>query len=181
MLPKSVREGDWEHVPVVVRRAWERCCQQRHWPLVVLGDKGVGKSVFAALAYCDWSLGSAHFLTAATAASMLKTAETQGIELPDVQYRMTDQALLRRWCELAGLLVLDDLTNGLTFSTATKALWRIINERADRPMIVTANGSPETIAEVLGESLADRLAQGTVLLWPGESKRPPAGRVLVVE
>ncbi len=147
----------------------------------MLGDKGVGKSVFAALAYRDWSLGSAHFLPAATAASMLKTAEIQGIELPDVQCRMTDQALLRRWGELAGLLVLDDLTNGLTFGTATKALWRIINERADRPMIVTANGSPETIAEILGESLTDRLAQGTVLLWPGESKRPPQGRVLVVE
>ncbi len=158
-----------------------RCRQQRRWPLVVLGDKGVGKSVFAALAYRDWPDGSAFFLTAATAASQLKTAETQGIELPDVQYRLTDQALLRRWCELAGLLVLDDLTNGLTFGTATKALWRIVNERADRPMIVTANGTPESVAEILGESLADRLAQGTRLLWPGESKRPPQGRVLVVE
>ena len=57
-----------------------------------------------------------------------------------------------------------DLTNGLTFGTATKALWRIINERADRPMIVTANGTPESLAEALGDSLADRLTQGTVLL-----------------
>ena len=48
-------------------------------------------------------------------------------------------------------------------------------------MIVTANGTPESLAEALGDSLADRLTQGTVLLWPGESKRPPQGRVLVVE
>ena len=69
----------------------------------------------------------------------------------------------------------------LTFATTTKALWRILNERADRPMIVTANGTPETLAETLGESRTDRLAQGTMLFWPGPSKRPAQGRVLVVE
>jgi hypothetical protein len=95
---------------------------------------------------------------------------------------LTDQALLGRWCERAGLLVLDDLTNGLTFGNpATKALWRIINERAGRPAIYTANETPDSLAAKFGESLADRLAQGTVLLWSGESRRQQQGRVLVVE
>lgn len=146
---------------------------------MLCGDVGVGKSVFAALAYRDWQHGSAHFLPAATAASFLKTAEIDGVLLPGAFDTVRDGNLLRRWCERSGLLVLDDLTNGLTFGTAVKSLWRIINERAGRPAIYTANGSPDEVAAALGVSLLDRLFHGTCILWPGESRRRQQTRIVV--
>ena len=168
-------------MPESIKREYCTCCEQGHWPLVLCGDVGVGKSVFAALAFRDWQRGSAHFLSAASAASLLKTAEINGVLLPGASDTVRDGALLRRWGLNTGLLVLDDLTNGLTFANAAKSIWRIINERAHRPAIYTANGSPDDLADALGTSLSDRLFHGTCLLWPGDSRRRQQARIVVVE
>lgn len=179
--PDSVRRGEWSEVPQDVRDEYRVCCDEQRWPFVLCGDWGVGKSVFAALAYREWPIGAAYFLPAATAASTLKTAEIHGVTIPNALDPLNDGQLLRKWCQRAGLLVLDDLTNGLTFANAVKSLWRIINERAGRPAIYTANGSPDEIAAELGGSLSDRLFQGTCVLWPGESRRRQQGRFVVAK
>lgn len=154
----------------VVERLDEAAAISR-WPVLVTGDVGVGKSIMAALAYRDWSGPSAKFLSAADAVSVLKRGEFGGVMIPGCAEPQSDVQLLRSWCERTTLLVLDDLTNGLSHQGSKDALWRIINARAGRPAIYTANGSPDELADFFGASLSDRLFQGTTIIWPGKSRR----------
>ena len=155
-----------------------RAVAQNRWPVLITGDVGVGKSSVAALCYRDWNGSSAKYMTAASAASTLKKAEFGGVVLPGAMDAIGDVALLRNWCERAGLLVLDDLTNGLSHEGAKAALWRIIDGRAGRPAVYTSNGSPDELASFFGLSMKDRLFHGTSILWPGKSKR--TGNIAVV-
>lgn len=150
------------------------CFKTQKFPLLLTGDVGSGKSTFAALIHRDYRdrrFKPSFFLKAAGAAADLKTAEFGGVMIPGCAEPLTGSALLRRWCELAGLLVIDDLTNGVLFDFGKQALWRIIDARANRPLVLTANGTPDHVFAWLGESAADRIRQGTVIVMSGESHR----------
>lgn len=155
-----------------------KAVSQNRWPVLITGDVGVGKSSVAALCYRDWTGSTAKYMTAASAASTLKKAEFGGVVLPGAMDAIGDVALLRSWCERTGLLVLDDLTNGLSHEGAKAQLWRIIDGRANRPAVYTANGSPDELASFFGKSMKDRLFHGTSILWPGNSRR--TGTITVV-
>ena len=179
LWPSNVRPGEWGKVPKIVVNQIEAAAKANRWPVLITGDVGVGKSTVAALCYRDWSGLTAKYMTASSAASTLKKAEFGGVVLPGALDSIGDVALLRSWCERTGLLVLDDLTNGLSHEGAKAALWRIIDGRAGRPAVYTANGSPDELAAFFGLSLKDRLFHGTSILWPGKSKR--TGTITVVK
>lgn len=169
--PANVRPGTWGEVPAQKRKQFAEAAASQRWPILVLGDVGVGKSTLAALAYRDWGGTTAKFMSAALAATLLKQASMGGVVLPGAMYEVGDASVMKSWCENTGLLVLDDLTNGHAFENSKQMLWRIIDGRAGRPAIYTANGTPDELAAFFGMSLKDRLFQGTTILWGGASRR----------
>lgn len=169
--PANVRPGTWDGVPAVKRKQFFAAAREGSWPILLLGDVGVGKSTLAALAYRDWQGTTAKFMPAALAASLLKQASMGGVILPPAMYEVGESTVIKSWCENVGLLVLDDLTNGHAFANSKDMLWRIIDGRAGRPAVYTANGTPDELAAFFGLSLKDRLFQGTTILWGGQSRR----------
>ena len=173
--PSSVRPGEWSLIDEKDQDILRACFEKRKFPLVLCGDVGTGKSTFAALIHRDCGLRSPMFVKASSSAAQLKQAEFGGVMVAGCQEPLSELALMRRWCELAGLLVIDDVTNGhaggALLETAKSMLWKIIDGRADRPLVLTANGTDEELFTWLGQSAADRLRQGTMILMGGESHR----------
>jgi len=173
--PSSVRPGEWDMISEEAQAVMRECFASRCFPLTICGPVGTGKSTFAALIHRDCCVRSAMFLKAATAAAQLKQAEFGGVMVAGCPEPLSELSLMRRWCELAGLLVIDDVTNGhaggVLLDTAKAMLWKIIDGRADRPLVLTANGTDQELFAWLGQSAADRLRQGTVILMGGDSHR----------
>jgi chromosomal replication initiation ATPase DnaA len=50
-------------------------------------------------------------------------------------------------------------------------VFRLLNERKDKPTIITSNLSPENIAELHDERIASRLRAGTVIEVTADDRR----------
>lgn len=63
------------------------------------------------------------------------------------------------------LLVIDDLATGQYTDWAADSLYRIVDSRwsNERPMIVTTNLLAENVAGVVGDRIASRMSEGTVV------------------
>jgi hypothetical protein len=173
------RERNILGIDAGLRRLWGRMISgQSKWPLFIFGDPGTGKTC-AALCFLDHSPGC--YFTVPQLCD-LKIDIQKGTaswldlfpagDLPACEMHKQD---LRRRIESAGLFVLDEIgcrenVSDHHYETVKDCLdWR-----HNKPAVFISNKELAAIAKVYDDRIADRLAEGTLFLLAGESKRRAA-------
>ncbi len=138
------------------------------WPLVLIGKPGTGKTC-AALCLLDHAGGL--YFTAAGLAGKILLAYKGELYNPDSKLRVSAASL---WEEIARttLVVLDELGARQRVSDhAYECVYRVVDERSGRPLVVGSNLSLDVLAGLYDDRLTSRLAAGTVLELTGPDRR----------
>lgn len=138
------------------------------WPLVLLGEAGVGKTC-AALCLLDRARGGRRYWVVADL-SMTVISVQDG----EAEYGMRPDTLTAWWARYAELkcVVLDELVSrGKVSDFGYETVKRAIDSRHGKPLVVVSNGTIETIARVYDDRIASRLAAGTVIEMTGSDRR----------
>ena len=131
---------------------------------MVTGTPGTGKT-FAALSVAEYHLRShsdAKFYKAGLLAEKWANRMSEGNS-----YLLSD-------LQKGGLLVIDDIAQGTCTASFLNLVFEILSCRMDfsnRGTILTTNASPESVINMVGEALADRLRTQTWIKTQGKSRR----------
>lgn len=149
------------------------------WPVYIHGPAGTGKSAFAGFLYeravCDAPLwiNATDAIEALTCVAKDRPRYFLGIHLGTVCF---DSRIMWDAIHDRSLVVLDDIGCRAAPSDAHyDAIMRILNVRADCPLIVTSNLGLAEIAKIYDARIASRLAAGasakSVLEFGGPDRR----------
>lgn len=164
-LPPSLRRATWDSVvrdpltpPEVLEAVSPYIDSPRH-NLSLLGDIGVGKT---------WTAVAAVRRMIAPGQTSLFQPVSEVFELwrgRDWDYRSIGTPY---W------LILDDLGGAHQLSEREMDRFYAILDKRDRdelPTVVTSNMDPDMLRGWIGVRAFDRLRRGTVVMWPGDSRR----------
>ena len=132
--------------------------------LMITGTPGTGKT-FAALGITEYHLrknSDARFYKAGLLAEKWANRMAEGSS-----YLLSD-------LQKCGLLVIDDIAQGTCTPSFLNLVFEILSCRMDwsnRGTILTTNASPESVINMVGEALSDRLRTQTWIKTQGKSRR----------
>lgn len=161
-------DRDPELVPAWIWEQMRQAAPIGPWPLVLLGDAGVGKT-YAALCLADLAAQSASYITVAEACE----------ELILVQKGTLDHGAgplsVRGWWKRkaeVGMLILDELgARSAVSDHHFETVHRLLDYRHGRPTIVISNTNLAAIEKTYDSRIASRLAGGTVIEVGGRDRR----------
>ncbi len=144
------------------------------------GPAGTGKTS-AALCLLDVCRGTAVYETAATLTDTFRWAELGKLSGQQQDQGKLDYgwessnptaALLLKRCEVASLVVIDELgCRDKVTDHHYETVKRVIDRRAGRPLVVVSNLAAKGLAGVYDDRIVDRLWSGTVIEFAGKSRR----------
>ena len=146
------------------------------WPLAVCGPPGTGKTC-AALCLCDHCDGDSRYWTAAGLCELLVMSQSGRLEWSREGYGGTVwPETVWRWVAGAALVVLDEVgCRDRVSDFAYETVKRVIDDRYGKPLVVLSNHTLDVVARLYDDRIADRLAEGTVIVLQGESRRLAGG------
>ncbi|HEY0983540.1 DnaA ATPase domain-containing protein [Schlesneria sp.] len=132
---------------------------QRSWPLYIFGATGRGKSFLAALLYCRWSGHHATFV--------------RYVDLVDQAMKASSQHQAGPWemVKDRSLLVVDEIGVGASNEWRTEIMWKLLELRNGKPLILTGNLEPKELAGHFDARIQSRLAGGSFLEVGGRDQR----------
>ncbi len=141
------------------------------WPLFLFGKAGLGKTCAALCLLDHATLGEyfteADFVDDAIRCKLGKLDAPRGAD-----YRFVAHADFWRWRSNAALTVLDEFGARDRVSDAHyEAVKRLIDTRADRPLVVVSNLEPARIGDIYDERILSRLGAGTLFELRGGDRR----------
>lgn len=143
--------------------------------LLLLGERGVGKSFAAALAYVRWCRDGISADTWMYPNTFVRIAEQCARELKWIHiYKLTYDREMVDTAEKSVFLVLDDVASEEATPQSKARMNYIISERYDAqaPTVLTGNLSVQAFAERYGDRIYDRISQsGMVVDCTGDSFR----------
>lgn len=151
-------------LPKAYAEAVRACCRgEKPWPLLLLGSIGSGKTC-AALLTADWTVGPTVMHTEDSLQTTIGKA-MDGLlldERPGASFdlRLSVEDVWERWYK-AELCVIDDLGQRRKTAGATDYIFRAIDSREHKPLIVTSNLTWDEIRRS-DERLESRLEQTIV-------------------
>jgi DNA replication protein DnaC len=137
-----------------------------HWPILLAGDVGAGKSCLAALLWSLFPARSARFVECSALLGYVmaaRTSQSKTATMPLAAGGTVDrtESEIMGWVEQASVLVLDDVGLRLLSEAQGEALLRIVNLRYGKPLIVTTNCTAVELPNMVGERINSRLREGT--------------------
>jgi DNA replication protein DnaC len=172
---------DWSKVIPNLQMTLIQSIRENHWPIVIHGPTGVGKSYTSACIYQRWATPSGGRKAAFWYRVEEFVRDIQKCRMSRdnlVMHRVNGQIVYRTEAKLwqfaadaNSLWCLDDFgTRGLTDS-AFDVVFELIDRRVGKPTIVTSNLDLQGITDLYDDRIADRLRAGTVIELTGESRR----------
>lgn len=138
------------------------------------GDTGRGKTCAAALAYAMWAQ-PAYWSSLAELCDLLKVYNTNQTQMIRCASQDTELTYLGFWRKLrtTGLVVIDEIGTRDPAPHRYDAFLRLLDERVNRPLILTGNLHPEKkLGEVYDERIYSRIVAGTLIEVTGQDRRP---------
>lgn len=143
-------------------------------PLYLHGAVGLGKSFAAALVYSMWQGPSVTFIPYCDLISLSIRAEKEGsISRVIAEGDTVDMTAAQWWKWLAevGLLIVDEIGTGMSHEWRTEMLWKVLEVRKKRPLILTGNLPIGGIQEQFGDRIRSRISEGTLIELVGQDQR----------
>ncbi len=132
---------------------------KKAFPIYIFGATGRGKSFLAALLYCRWSGLHAKFVRYGDLVEKV-------VESSSKQFRSPWEAVKE-----ASLLVVDEIGIGVSNDWKTEIMWKLLEVRKDKPLILTGNLEPKELAGHFDQRIKSRLAGGSLLELCGRDRR----------
>jgi DNA replication protein DnaC len=147
-------------------------CSDPRWPLVLWGAVGCGKSC-AALCLAD-RVNGAIYQTLRELADVILEARAgklwRDAGAGEGMIRVSEWSVWRQ-LDRAPLVVLDELGTRKAGDLEYEILKRVLDKREGRPLVCVSNHAPAELAKLFDARVADRLEGGTVIEYPGGSRR----------
>jgi hypothetical protein len=172
ILPHKVRDLGQVHATVRTRIRKFLASSEPRWPLVIWGAVGCGKSC-AALCLADRVPG-AYCLTLRELVDLIMESRAGKLWRDagpgEGMIRVSEWAIWRQ-LDRAPLVILDELGTRKAGDLEYEALKRTLDKREGRPMVCVSNHAPADLARLFDARISDRLEGGTVIEYPGGSRR----------
>lgn len=159
-------------VPPRLKDAFRECRKGlAPWPLLILGDVGVGKTRFCLCIY-DWYGGRyTELSTLADEFAMVRRGEFR-----DLRWTTEPKVYERDWIKMLEderILIVDDIGRRSNESEHVRdTLIRVLNAReGGRPLVVVSNLTLDQLSESYDDRIASRLSAGTVINAEGDDRR----------
>lgn len=155
-----VDAGFWQALRLSIER--------RQWPLFVTGETGVGKTTAAALAFMAWRARNVEWTTFRRLCEIAnRCSKTGECYEPERELTWRGSSL---WHSIGqkSLLVIDEVCSRPDQSEVLKAA---LDERFQKPTIITSNLPLEMLEESFDKPTASRIAAGRIFQMKGEDFR----------
>lgn len=147
---------------------------RRAWPIYLFGAVGRGKSFAAALAYVRCR-GTVTLLPYCDLINMSIRVEKDG----EVSRMLDNGQCIEftpgqwwRWLSDVGLLIVDEIGTGMQHEWRAEMLWKVLEVRKDKPLIMTANLTPDGIKKHFDDArIHSRISAGTLIEVVGIDQR----------
>lgn len=145
----------------------------RQWPIYLFGAVGRGKSFAAAYVFSHWT-GDALMLRYCDLINSSIRAEKEGT----VSRIASDGSVVDfspgqwwRWLRDVSLLVVDEIGTGMSHEWREEMLWKLLEERKGRPLLLTSNLTLKGVLEQFGDRIQSRLLEGSLIELAGRDRR----------
>jgi DNA replication protein DnaC len=162
-----------------------RTCKR--WPIYLWGKTGVGKTFAAAVVYSAWK-STAFWSSMTELCDTLRAYQTQPLQMIETGSGPQEMSAAGYWKKLArvGLVVIDEIGTRSASDHRYDALLRLLDERRNKPLILTGNISPNSsdrdavhLGTVYDDRIFSRIIAGTLIHMTGHDRRGDglAGRI----
>lgn len=143
-------------------------------PIYLFGTVGLGKSFAAALVYVKWSGRSATFISYADLINLSIRAEKDGsVSRTVAGGGCVDMTAGQwwRWLAEVSVLIVDEIGTGMAHEWRREMLWKLLEIRKGRPLLITGNLTPTGLKEQFDDRIQSRIAEGVLIELVGKDKR----------
>lgn len=173
MPPTPYRNLDETKVSKELLQALRQAFTDRSFPIYLAGPVGVGKSFAAALVYTKINCT----VTMACYCDLINTA-IEAERTGEVHRTLDSGQVIEmtkgqwwHWLETVGLVIVDEIGTGLVNEWRTEMLWRLLEIRKHKPLLMTGNIGINAIGEQFDQRIQSRLIEGTIVQLDGKDKR----------
>lgn len=176
--PVSSGPASVEKIPPALRRMIREAIDEKRYPILVHGPKGVGKTCASACVYRLWPAPALWFecgtllsdvMTCRMSSGQGKAGAITRTNSEGQVWHETEQNVRDKFAA-SPLVILNDLARRKPTEAQCELLMSLVDSRLGRPLIVTTNLDTEQLAAI-DDRLADRLMAGTVIHVVGDSRR----------
>lgn len=145
-------------------------------PVYLFGSVGLGKSFAAAMVHCHWKGDSVQFIayseliSRSIRAEMSKEGIVTWVTACGSFVEMT-AGQWWRWLSDVSLLIVDEIGTGMSHEMRREALWRVLEARKGKPLLITGNLSPTGLVEQFDARIQSRILEGEVIELKGKDRR----------
>jgi DNA replication protein DnaC len=147
---------------------------ERMTPIYLFGSVGLGKSFAAAMVYANWHGPSVTFLAYADLINLSIRAERDGAVSRTLQSGQAVDMTAGQWWKWltdVGLLIVDEIGTGMSHEWRREMLWKVLEFRKGRPLLLTGNLSPGGLLDQFDARIQSRILAGAVIELVGSDKR----------
>ncbi len=159
-------------MPIEARRAINVAASNGDWPIYLWGDAGRGKSCAAAAVFSLWRK-PAMWISFSQLCDDLNKFHTSQIVTFYSGATPVDLSKSGYWQRLknTGLVVVDEIGTKGSSDHRFDTLLQLLELRKKRPLVLTGNLTPESIATAYDERVLSRIYEGTVIEFIGVDHR----------
>ena len=165
-LPAGFADSTFDGVNESLRETLRETINAGPYPLFLYGGVGSGKTSAMSLAHACWPTHSYWYRLEEFVTDITTCRQSKNKSVTKTYNGMPfdrTESMLWKFAASPNLWCIDDFGTRTVSAAGFEIVFRLLNERKDKPTIITSNLSPEQLAELHDERIASRLRAGTVI------------------
>lgn len=165
-LPTGFEDVTFDGIVPALRGALRETIKEGPYPIFLYGGVGSGKTSAMALAHATWPGHSYWYRLEEFVADITTCRSSKKRSVTKIHNNLPfdrTETTLWRFTTSEHLWCIDDFGTRTVSAAGFEIVFRLLNERKDKPTVITSNLSPEDIAQLYDERIASRIRGGTVI------------------